>query len=253
VTLAQATKQLMDLLQLPRAPVAVAFQATPPAGISRVTSPGPSGCTYWKLAADGGTFYTEAADHYPCPIGAHTHGVPLPPAQVQELEGVVGTMIGLGYLRPEEVVGIPQRQGPFGVVLYAPLAEGAWEPDVILLCGNAKQIMLLAEAAQAAGAAAESGLMGRPTCAAIPHVMQTGGSAASLGCIGNRVYTGLADDQLYFALAGAQLGKVTEKLATIVHANQELEKYHRARQAANPLGRRQIQDPTPKEVTVNVS
>jgi uncharacterized protein (DUF169 family) len=91
--------------------------------------------------------------------------------------------------------------------------------------------MLLTEAAQAAGAGAETPLMGRPTCAAILTVLQTQRSAASLGCIGNRVYTEMADDERYFALPGGQLGRVVEKLAAIVNANRELEKYHRAKLA----------------------
>ena len=139
-------------------------------------------------------------------------------------------MFQLSYLRPEEVPGIP-RQGKFGVAVYAPLAAAPFEPEVVLVCGNPKQIMLLTEAAQAAGVGAESPLMGRPTCAAIPAVLQNQRSAASLGCIGNRVYTEMADDELYFALPGGQLGRVVEKLAAIVNANRELEKYHRVKLA----------------------
>jgi uncharacterized protein (DUF169 family) len=56
---------------------------------------------------------------------------------------------------------------------------------------------------------------------------------ASLGCIGNRIYTDLGDDEMYFAMPGSQANNVTEKLATIVHANKELEKYHQARLAEN--------------------
>jgi uncharacterized protein (DUF169 family) len=253
VTPMQMAKQLTDLLELQRVPVALSFHTAPPADVPHIPSAGPSSCSYWKLAAAGITFYTEAADHYHCPIGAHTHGVPLPPAQAKELEEVVGTMIQLGYLRAEEVPGIPRREGPFGVVLYAPLAQTAWEPDVVLVWGHAKQIMLLAEAAQAAGFGPESELMGRPTCAAIPEVLRTGRSAGSLGCIGNRVYTGLADGELYFALPGKRLERIVEKLATIVHANHELENYHRARQAASPLGQRPIHTPSSKEVSVDVS
>src|SRR5262249_60615042 len=99
------------------------------------------------------------------------------------------------------------------------------EPEVVLVCGNAKQIMLLTEAAQAAGAGTEAPLMGRPTCAAVPTVLRTQRGAASLGCIGNRVYTEMADDELYLALPGGQVGPVGEKLATIVNANRELEDY----------------------------
>jgi uncharacterized protein (DUF169 family) len=57
---------------------------------------------------------------------------------------------------------------------------------------------------------------------------------ASLGCIGNRVYTDLPDDELYYALPGKHLAAVVDKLSWIIHANRELEKYHRARQAATP-------------------
>jgi uncharacterized protein (DUF169 family) len=224
-----AAEQLQELLDLQTPPIALTFQPDPPANVSRVSAAGPSGCSYWKRAAEGETFYTEASDHYNCPIGAYTHGVALPPAQAKELEGVLGTMFGLHYLRPEEVPAIPRRQGEFRVAFYAPLTNATEEPDVVLIRGNAKQVMLLAEAAQAAGVGAESGLMARPTCAVVPEVLRTRRSAASLGCIGNRVYTGLADDELYFALPGEHVNAITEKLAAIVHANRELEKYHRAR------------------------
>jgi uncharacterized protein (DUF169 family) len=224
-------QQLQDLLQLRTAPVALAFLDAPPADLPRMAEAAPSGCTFWKRAAAGQAFYTEVSDHFNCPIGAYTHGANLPSAQAKELQGVVQTMIKLSYLSAEEVPGIPRRQGVLGVVLYAPLAAAPFEPEVVLVCGNARQIMLLAEAAQAAGVGAEAPLMGRPTCAAVPTVLQTQRSAASLGCIGNRVYTEMADDELYFALPGGQLGRVVEKLATIVNANRELEKYHRARLA----------------------
>jgi uncharacterized protein (DUF169 family) len=51
----------------------------------------------------------------------------------------------------------------------------------------------------------------------------------SLGCIGNRVYTGLTDEELYLTIPGPRLGDVVERLATIVHANIELERFDRAR------------------------
>ena len=62
----------------------------------------------------------KASAHFNCPIGAHTHGIDLPPAQEKELEGLVGTMTDLDYLLPEEVAIIPRREGAFGVAIYAP-------------------------------------------------------------------------------------------------------------------------------------
>jgi uncharacterized protein (DUF169 family) len=223
-----AARQLQDQLGLQSPPVALAFRTTPPANVPRVDAAGPSGCTYWKYAAQGKTFYTEAADHYNCPIGAYTHDVDLPPERAPELMQVLGTMFSLGYLRQEEVSCVPRRSEPFRVAVYAPLAEAPFDPDVILFRGNARQTMLLAEAAQAAGVAA-NGLLGRPTCAAIPQALQADAGVASLGCIGNRVYTEMADDELYYALPGKHLAAVTEKLASIINANRQLEQYHRAR------------------------
>ena len=85
---------LADLLDLRFPAVVVAFRPNAPPGVARVAAPGPSGCSYWKLAAEGQTFYTEAADHLNCPIGAYTHGVDLPPASAEELKGLIGVMSG---------------------------------------------------------------------------------------------------------------------------------------------------------------
>ena len=57
------------------APVAVTFRAAAPAGVKRVARAGPAGCAYWRSASEGRVFYTEAEDHYNCPVGSHTHGV----------------------------------------------------------------------------------------------------------------------------------------------------------------------------------
>jgi uncharacterized protein (DUF169 family) len=225
-------QRLQTLLGMDQKPVAVTYRATPPDGVPRVDSTGPSGCSYWKRAAAGERFYTEAADHYNCPIGAYTHRVDLPDAKAQELQVLVETMVGLEYIRLEEVPQIPRRSAPFGVAIYAPLGAAPLPPDVVLVRGNARQMMLLTEAAGLAGVPISQGLMGRPTCAALPAAMESNQLTASVGCIGNRVYTDLADDEMYFALPGAHLSAIVEKLATIVHANQELERFHRARAAA---------------------
>jgi len=221
--------QLQELLHLKSAPVALCFQATAPEGIARVDGSRVSSCAYWKLAAEGHTFYTEASDHYGCPIGAHTHGVELPEETAKELQGLVEVMVGLEYVRMEEVPAIPHRTTPFRVAVYAPLADASFDPDVVLVRGDARQIMLLNEAAVAADLGPDGGVMGRPTCAAIPYAIDGGRGAASLGCIGNRVYTGLSDDELYFAIPGPQLPAIEARLRTILHANRELEQFHRGR------------------------
>jgi uncharacterized protein (DUF169 family) len=225
---------LSELLRLDSPPVAIAFADQAPAGVPPVSTGEPASCGYWRRAAAGEVFFTVADDHKRCPVGAHTHHVPLSPAEQQELMGLLQTMVGLSYLKMEEVPQIPTRKTPLRVAVYAPLATAPMPPDVVLVRGNARQLMLLAEASQAAGVAGAGATMGRPTCAVLPEAINSGRTAASFGCVGNRVYTGAEDTEAYFAIPGAQLAAVEESLATIVNANQELEKFHRARAAAAP-------------------
>jgi uncharacterized protein (DUF169 family) len=227
-----AGRRMTELLQLEMAPVAVTFAATAPAGIPRVSRSGPAGCAYWKQAGEGAIFHTEAADHFNCPVGSFTHGIALPAERAKELEGVVDTMVGLHYIRMEEVGALPRRKDAFGVAVYAPLALTPTPPDVVLVRGRARQIMLVAEAAWAAGLAGDAAAMGRPACAMIPAALAGPGGVTSLGCIGNRVYTGLGDDELYFTIPGARVGDVVERLEAVLNANRELEKYHQARRAS---------------------
>jgi uncharacterized protein (DUF169 family) len=227
-----AGRRLIELLTLSAAPVAVTFADAPPPGVAHVSKTGPAGCAYWKQAAEGAVFYTEAADHFNCPVGAHTHGVALPPERAKELEGVVGTMVGLQYIRMEEVGALPRRTAPFRVAVYAPLAEAPVAPDVVIVRGGPRQIMLVAEAARAAGLPSDAAAMGRPACAMIPATLARPDGVTSLGCIGNRVYTGLGDDELYFTIPGSRVGDVVERLETVLHANRELERYHQGRRAA---------------------
>jgi len=221
--------QIQELLGLKVPAVAIAFRDTAPAGIPRVTAPAPAGCGYWKLAAEGQVFYTEASDHYTCPVGAHTHGVDLPPQVATELNGLVQTMVGMQYLTMAEIPMIPRRKETFHIAIYAPLTKATFTPDVVLVRGTVKQLMLLAEAAQSAGVAGGGATMGRPTCAVLPESLQSGHTATSFGCIGNRVYTGLGDDEGYYAIPGAKVADVVGKLAIITEANRQLEKFHRAR------------------------
>lgn len=229
MSLTTAGTALQELLGLRFSPVAIAFRDSAPANMPRIESPAPAGCGYWRLAAEGRVFYTEAPDHYTCPVGAHTHGVDLPADVARELNGLVQTMVQMQYIKLEEIPTIPRRQHPFRVALYAPLAEASFEPDVVLIRGTAKQLMLVAEAAQAAGVAHGGATMGRPTCAILPESLQSGLATASFGCIGNRVYTGLGDDEGYYAIPGGSVREVVNKLSVIVEANRRLNQFHQAR------------------------
>lgn len=223
---------LTDLLALSSPAVAIAFTDTPPANVERVDRSGPASCDYWRLAADGDTFYTLADDHKACPIGAHTHHVVTSADEQQQLMGLIQNMVGLSYIKLDEVPAIPRRTTPLAVAVYSPLASAPVAPDVVLVRGNARQLMLITEAAQLAGVAGVGPAMGRPTCAVLPAAINSRSVSASFGCVGNRVYTGATENEAYVAIPGAHLDALVESLRTIIRANTALEQFHRERLSA---------------------
>jgi hypothetical protein len=56
--------------ELRRRPIAIAFRDTPLAGITKFAGTVPSGCSFWRIAAEGRTFYTVPSDHYNCAVGS---------------------------------------------------------------------------------------------------------------------------------------------------------------------------------------
>src|SRR6185436_9726404 len=139
---------LAKLLQLSLPPVAISFVETPPAGLQRVPKPEPAGCGYWRRAAEGEVFYTLPDDHKSCPIGAHTHHVEMSPAESASLMELVTTMVSLSYIKMEEVPNIPRRTTALKVAVYGPLSVSSIPPDVVVVRGSVRQLMLLTEAAQ---------------------------------------------------------------------------------------------------------
>jgi uncharacterized protein (DUF169 family) len=221
-------KRFKEILDLRLRPVAVGFPAEAPASVEKFTGSEPSGCSFWRLASAGRTFYTAPADHYNCPVGSYTHKIALPEGRAQELPDILGTMTNLGYLRMEEVPGIPVLPQTPRFIVYAPLADTPIDPDVVLFAALPGKLMLLEEAAIRAGAASQLPLLARPTCMAIPAAMAHG-MVTSAGCIGNRTYTDLGENEIYSAIPGAALEKIAEALETIASANIALAQYHRGR------------------------
>ena len=226
-TLGELEQIFTAALELGRRPVAITFADTAPVGIPPLKGTQPSGCSFWKLAAEGGAFYTVPADHLNCPVGSYTHNIEMPPERQAELAGALSLMTDVGYIKMTEVPSVPQLPRSPEVIVYAPLADAPLTPDVVVLSGRPSKLMLLHEAAGRAGVGTTP-LLGRPTCMAVPAAL-SGGIASSLGCIGNRVYTDVGDDEFYSVVSGADLGRVADALDTILSANLALATYHRDR------------------------
>jgi uncharacterized protein (DUF169 family) len=223
-------RQFSEALKLTRRPIAVAFLKAPPENVEKFEGTMPSGCSFWRLA-EARAFYTVPSDHYNCPIGSYTHNIELPPDRAPELEQTLSLMGSLGYVKMEEVPGIPRLPEPPAAVVYAPLGDTPVPPDVVIFAGPPARLMLLGEAALRAGVSANAPLLPRPTCMALPAALANG-VVTSSACIGNRIYTDLGEDELYTVVPGRDLARVAEELQTIASANAQLAEYHRGKRVA---------------------
>lgn len=217
-------QRIAAAVKLPRRPVAVSFLDSAPADVQKFSGTEPSGCSYWRLAAEGRVFYTVPEDHFNCAVGAYTHNISLSPEREKETQQTLKMMFELNYVKPEEVPTIPRLAKAPAAIAYAPLGDSPFAPDVVLFSCKPSAAMLLNEAANRAGVASGAPALGRPTCMALPASLQHG-AILSLGCIGNRVYTGLGEDEVYVVLRGRDLAIVADALATIVSANAALSEY----------------------------
>jgi uncharacterized protein (DUF169 family) len=221
-------RQISATVKLPRRSVAVTFLEAEPSGVAKFAGTQPSSCSFWRLAAEGRTFYTAPENHFNCAVGAYTHNITLSPEREKETGDTLKLMFDLGYVKPEEVPQIPRLARAPKAILYSPLGDTPTTPDVVLFACQPSAAMLLQEAAGRAGVGAAAPALGRPTCMALPASLQHG-TVISLGCIGNRVYTGLAEDELYVVLRGRDLSAVAEALKTIDSANAALKDYAEGR------------------------
>jgi uncharacterized protein (DUF169 family) len=217
-------QRIAGAVKLPRRPVAVSFLDSAPANVQKFSGSEPSGCSYWRLAAEGRVFYTVPEDHFNCAVGAYTHNISLSPEREKETQQTLKMMFELNYVKPEEVPTIPRLAKAPAAVAYAPLGDSPFAPDVVLFSCKPSAAMLLNEAANRAGIASGAPALGRPTCMALPASLQHG-AILSLGCIGNRVYTGLGEDEVYVVFRGRDLAIVADALGIIVSANAALSDY----------------------------
>lgn len=101
-------QSLQATLGLDKPPIAIAFlDAPPPQVLPWQAGEVPAGCTFWRAAMEGRTFYTAPSDHYNCAVGAYTHSMPLPEDRAHQLKDTVGFMVAQGYLQMAEVPSIP--------------------------------------------------------------------------------------------------------------------------------------------------
>src|SRR5579862_5360021 len=148
-------RDLRALLGLAIAPIAIAFAKDAPPDLPRPegehpaptadgrTGAAPAGCVFWMKAVER-SFATTAEDHGNCSVGSYTHGFK---SFAEAAAGAdVAALLEAEWVTVEAARAIPAVTERPGAVLYGPLAEAAFEPDVILLRLSGKQLMLVNDA-----------------------------------------------------------------------------------------------------------
>ena len=230
--------RLTAALELTQPPVAVSLEDEIPAGIAAYDGVVPAGCVFWQEAATR-SFATSARDHELCSIGEYTHHLsPDSTAHQSELQETLKAMSELDYVRPDEIAAIPVVQRNAKHVIYGPLAEFPVDPEVVLLFADGQQGLVMTEAvARVDGGTPPA--MGRPACAAIPQVINSGRAALSMGCCGARAYLDALPDSLsMWALPADKLVEYCLQIEALASANKTLTMFHEGRRRDVEAGER---------------
>ncbi len=219
------SQELVGLLDLDLPPIAISFSDSQPIGINRFEGQAPAGCRFWQEAATS-TFTTTAQNHQLCAIGVHTHNLQTSPAQQKDLVDALKAFADLGYVRAEDIPQIPVLAKSAKFVTYARLSEAPQPADVVILFVRADQTLILSEVTQQIEND-NAPAMGRPACAVVAQVMNSGRPALSLGCCGARAYLDrFRAEKAIFAIPGSKLQTYVDQIRTLAKANGILGQFH---------------------------
>jgi hypothetical protein len=158
----------------------------------------------------------------------------LPLERAKKLDETLNLLVQIGYLRMEEVPGIPRLAQAPGAVIFAPLGDSPVDPDAVLFAAPVSKVMLLEEAAQRAGCAAQIPVSGRPTCMALPAAMAHG-TMVSSGCSRQPRVQRSRRGRNVRGHPRKGSGAVAREIETALDANTLLAQYHQSRREAREV------------------
>jgi uncharacterized protein (DUF169 family) len=219
---------LTDLLTLGSPPLAITFTQEEPAGMPRYEGAMPqptsdgrtgkvsAGCVFWMKAVER-TFHTCAEDHANCSVGSLTHGFVALDAAATKSD--VKALVEAQWVAPEMFPGIPVVKQRPKCVVYGPLGDTQFDPDVVFLRVNGKQAMSLHDAMP------DIRFEGKPQCHIIPIAKEMGQVALSVGCMLSRTRTGMTNNEMTCAIPVSKLGEVVAKLGASCKADKAVASY----------------------------
>lgn len=217
---AEMSSKLKTLLGLKGSPVAVRLikeRSEIPAGTPELKEK-LRHCEMVQKARGGDVFYATREQHA-CAGGAGALGIMETPEKIKSGE----FYFGLGRFKTLESAkktmdAVPRTNKQFIASLYAPLEKAGFKPDAIVIIGNPKQLLKIAQSniyeKGGRNIVSFSGI--QSVCAdAVAQVYNTGEMNASFGCDGSRKNAKIADDELVVGIPEAKLEGLVEALEKI--------------------------------------
>ncbi len=217
---AEMSSKLKTLLGLKGSPVAVRLikeRSEIPAGTPELKEK-LRHCEMVQKARGGDVFYATKEQHA-CAGGAGALGVVETPEKIKSGE----FYFGLGRFKTLESAkktmdAVPRTNKHFVASMYAPLEKAGFKPDVVVIIGNPKQLLKIAQSnifeKGGRNIVSFSGI--QSVCAdAVAPPYNTGEVNATFGCDGSRKNAKITDDELVVGIPGAKLEGLVEALEKI--------------------------------------
>ena len=217
---ADLSSKMKTLLGLKGSPVAVKLireRGEIPAGVPELKEK-VRHCEMVQKARAGDVFYATKEQHA-CAGGGGALGIADTPEKIKTGE----FYYGLGRFKTLDAAkrtmeAVPRTNKHFVASLYAPLEKAAFKPDVVVVIGNPKQLLKLAQSniyeKGGRNIVSFSGI--QSLCAdAVAQVYDTGEMNATFGCDGSRKYAKIADDELVVGIPAAKIEGLVEALEKI--------------------------------------
>lgn len=175
----------------------------------------PAGCVFWIKSVES-TFTTRPQDHGNCSVGSFTHGL----LDIGEIasNSDVAALLGSGWVDEAAVAKIPFVSRKHNFITYGPLSAGEFEPDVVLLRVNARQMMIISDAVDVQ-------IEGKPQCHIVAIAKEQLKVAASVGCALSRARTGMSAQEMTCAIPFVLLADTVSKIENAAKIDSEVAKY----------------------------
>lgn len=172
-------------------------------------------CQGWAIARRYGWTTILRAEDMKCPLGALVAGFALPNQFYDEGNLCAGMYTADAEAGARSEASVAKfSPGEIDGIVFGPLHRADYEPEILILYGNAAQVMrLVAAALYKHGGRVESSFAARMDCSdhlVVP--LRTDQAQVILPCNGDRIFAGAQDEEMAFSLPWGKVSELLEGL-----------------------------------------